>query len=73
MCRVMNNRIQSYRKQVSMKQQILAQKLGVNRTYLSKVENHVNNLSPELMIKVCTIFECDIADMFFINKSDGDI
>lgn len=69
----MGNRIQVYRKQSNMRQQVLADKLGINRTYLSKLENYVHNPSPELMIKVCTFFECDLGDMFTIeNETDND-
>lgn len=68
MSRIMSNRIQVFRKQSNMRQQVLADTLGINRTYLSKLENYVHNPSPELMIKVCTVFDCELGDMFAINK-----
>lgn len=68
MNRIMSNRIQVYRKQSNMRQQVLADRLGINRTYLSKLENYVHNPSPELMIKVCTLFDCDLGDMFTITN-----
>ncbi len=74
MNRVMSNRIQLYRKQSNMRQQLLADKLGINRTYLSKLENYVHNPSPELMIKVCTVFDCELGEMFSIsNELNEDI
>lgn len=68
MSRIMGNRIQTFRKEQKMRQQVLADRLGINRTYLSKLENYVHNPSPELMIKVCTVFDCELGDMFTINK-----
>ncbi len=74
MNRVMSNRIQLYRKQSNMRQQLLADRLGINRTYLSKLENYVHNPSPELMIKVCTVFDCELGEMFSIsNELNEDI
>lgn len=67
MSRVMGNRIQTFRKQSNMRQQTLADQLGINRTYLSKLENYVHNPSPELMIKLCEVFECDLGEMFTIT------
>lgn len=70
MSRIMANRIQTYRKQASMRQQALADELGINRTYLSKLENYVHNPSPDLMIKLCEVFECDLGDMFTIQDEN---
>ncbi|MBN2794973.1 MAG: helix-turn-helix transcriptional regulator [Clostridia bacterium] len=67
MAKVMGNRIQVYRKQYNMRQQTLADQLGINRTYLSKLENYVHNPSPELMIRLCEVFECDLGDMFTVE------
>lgn len=69
MSRIMGNRIQVYRKQSNMRQQTLADQLGINRTYLSKLENYVHNPSPELMMKLCEVFECDLGDMFTVDNS----
>lgn len=66
MSRVMNNRIKTYRKQSKMRQQVLADRLGINRTYLSKLENYVHNPSPELMMKMCELFKCDVGDLFSV-------
>jgi DNA-binding XRE family transcriptional regulator len=70
MSKIMSNRIQVYRKQASMRQQALADELGINRTYLSKLENYVHNPSPDLMIKLCEVFECDLGDMFTIQEEN---
>lgn len=66
MSRIMGNRIQVYRKKSNMRQQVLADELGINRTYLSKLENYVHNPSPELMIKMCELFKCDVGDLFSV-------
>jgi putative transcriptional regulator len=70
MSKIMSNRIQVYRKQASMRQQALADELGINRTYLSKLENYVHNPSPDLMIKLCEVFECDLGYMFTIQEEN---
>lgn len=72
MSKIINNKIQTYRKETNMRQQVLADKLGINRTYLSKLENYVHNPSPDLMIKLCTVFECNIGDMFSIESDSND-
>lgn len=72
MYKIMSNKIQAYRKESKMRQQVLADQLGINRTYLSKLENYVHNPSPDLMIKVCDVFECDLGDMFSISIIEGE-
>jgi len=72
MSRVMGNRIQIYRKKSNMRQQVLADELGINRTYLSKLENLVHNPSPELMIKMCELFKCDVGDLFSVMQEQGE-
>lgn len=72
MSRIMENRIQYYRKKSNMRQQMLADELGINRTYLSKLENYVHNPSPELMIKLCELFKCDVGDLFTISNQLKD-
>lgn len=72
MSRIMENRIQYYRKKSNMRQQMLADELGINRTYLSKLENYVHNPSPELMIKMCELFKCDVGDLFTISNQLKD-
>ena len=73
MSRVMGNRIQVYRKKSNMRQQVLADELGINRTYLSKLENYVHNPSPELMIKMCELFKCDVGDLFSVVKEYQEV
>lgn len=72
MSRVMGNRIRVYRKESDMRQQTLADELGINRTYLSKLENYIHNPSPELMIKLCELFECNLGEMFTIDLENID-
>lgn len=61
------NNIQPYRISKSFTQEKLAKKLGVTRTYLSKLENQKFSPSPDLMAKVCKVFNVDIGDMFYVN------
>jgi len=72
MSRVIGNRIRIYRKMNDMRQQALADELGINRTYLSKLENYIHNPSPELMIKVCEVFDCNLGEMFTIGTEHLD-
>ena len=73
MYKIMSNKIQVYRKESKMRQQTLADQLGINRTYLSKLENYVHTPSPDLMIKVCDVFECDLGDMFSIIENGNSL
>lgn len=72
MARIIGNRIRVYRKLHDMRQQALADELGINRTYLSKLENYIHNPSPELMIKVCEVFDCKLGEMFSIRSDHMD-
>lgn len=72
MARIIGNRIRIYRKLNDMRQQTLADELGINRTYLSKLENYIHNPSPELMIKVCEVFDCNLGEMFTIDLDQMD-
>ncbi len=73
MSRVMGNKIQFYRKKSNMRQQVLADELGINRTYLSKLENYVHNPSPELMIKMCELFNCELGDLFSVLQEMNEV
>lgn len=52
------NRIKELRLERGMTQKDLAARLGVVRTTLSNYENEVNQLDPETIRRICSIFDC---------------
>ena len=60
------NSIRNFREQKGLTQEELAEKLGIIRTYLSKLENQKFSPGPELMAKMCTFFGVSLGDMFYI-------
>ena len=52
------NRIKELRSERGMTQKDLAVMLGVVRTTLSNYENEVNQLDPETIRRICSIFDC---------------
>lgn len=61
------NRIRLYRKANGLNQQEVADHLGIDRTYLSKLENQRHCPGPELMVKVCRLFNTSLGDMFYLE------
>ena len=63
-------KIQSLRKSSGMSQEVLAQKLNVNRNLLSRVETGKNDPDFSLVVNVSKIFNVDIASLADLdNKS----
>lgn len=62
------NRIQNYRKGLDISQEEMADALWIQRTYLSKIENHVHSPGPELMKKICEFFNKDLGEIFYIES-----
>lgn len=60
------NRIKQYRKTKYLRQQELADKLCIDRTYLSKLENQHLSAGPELMYKICTLLEVELGEIFYV-------
>ena len=57
----------------SMSQSMLAQKLNLSIRQVSRLENGINFLSVENLIKYCEIFKDFNINKLFINeKSEGD-
>lgn len=44
----------------------LAEKLDINYTYLSKIENHKANPSKETVIKIAKYFNCDADELMIL-------
>ena len=48
-----------------IKQQELAEMVGISREYLRKIENDVANPTKTIMIKIAEILECSVQELFF--------
>ena len=48
-----------------IKQQELAEMVGISREYLRKIENDVANPTRSIMIKIAEILECSVQELFF--------
>ena len=62
------NNIQKLRASQGHDQQTLADKLGVTRTYLSKLENQRFSPGPGLMQKACRFFGKPLGEVFYIEN-----
>ena len=63
------NNIQKYRQHRGIDQQKLADELGIDRTYLSKLENQKFSPGTGLMYRICRYFGVELGEMFYINNS----
>lgn len=59
-----NEKIKAVRKQLNLTQQEVADKLGVSKQYLSKVENGMTELSKEKIITFCKEYNISFEWMF---------
>ncbi|MGL5559897.1 MAG: helix-turn-helix transcriptional regulator [Paraclostridium dentum] len=62
---IIKNNLFYIRKELKMSQQILAKKVGISRTYLSKIENGHSNPSTEITYKIANVLNKSIEDIFF--------
>ena len=61
---LMGTRIKNLRKEKKMSQEELASKLGISRSYLTKIENGQRGLSIEIMQKLCKVFNITMEEFF---------
>ena len=61
---LMGTRIKNLRKEEKMSQEELASKLGISRSYLTKIENGQRGLSIEIMQKLCKVFNITMEEFF---------
>lgn len=66
------NRIKELRLERGMTQKDLAARLGVVRTTLSNYENEVNQLDPETIRRICSIFDCTADYLLGISSRRSD-
>lgn len=57
-------RIKELRHQLKLSQEALANKAGVDRTYMTDVENGRRNISVEILEKIIAALEVSFADFF---------
>ena len=69
--KLIGSRIKSLRKENKMSQEELASKLGISRSYFSKIENDQRGLSIEIMQKLCKVFNMSM-DKFLETIEEKD-
>ena len=69
--KLIGSRIKSLRKENKMSQEELASKLGISRSYFSKIENGQRGLSIEIMQKLCKVFNMSM-DEFLETIEEKD-
>lgn len=70
--KLMGSKIKKLRKDAKMSQEELASKLGISRSYFSKIENNQRGLSIDIMQKVCRIFNISMDDFFGTLEAKDD-
>lgn len=53
-------RFQAFRKEIGLTQQELADKLGIKRSSVARIENGYGNMTVPVMIKAADIFGCSL-------------
>ena len=69
--KLIGSRIKSLQKENKMSQEELANKLGISRSYFSKIENGQRDLSIEIMQKLCKVFNMSM-DEFLETIEEKD-
>lgn len=69
--KLIGSRIKKLRKDSKMNQEELASKLGISRSYYSKIENDQRGLSIEIMQRLCKVFNISM-DEFFGTLEEKD-
>ena len=63
----MNNRIKQLRKELGLRQEDMAKKLGVTRQTIIAVENDKYNPTLELAMKIAKLLKMNVEDVFFLD------
>lgn len=63
----MQVRVQVYREARRMKRAELARKIGVDRSFISRIEQGTRCPRGELMLKLARVFECKVEDLFCLD------
>lgn len=63
----MNNRIKQLRKELGLRQEDMAKKLGVTRQTIIAIENDKYNPTLELAMKIARLLKMNVEDIFFLE------
>ncbi|MBE6470047.1 MAG: helix-turn-helix transcriptional regulator [Coriobacteriaceae bacterium] len=63
----MRNKIKTLRKDAGLRQEDLANELGVSRQTIIAIENDKYNPTLELAMKIARLFELHVEDVFFLD------
>lgn len=63
----MNNRIKQLRKELGLRQEDMAKKLGVTRQTIIAIENDKYNPTLELAMKIARLLKMNVEDIFFLD------
>lgn len=64
----MNNHLELFRKQQNIKQETLADAMGVSRQTISSIETGKYNPSIILAIKIARFFNCTVEEIFIYEE-----
>ena len=63
----MNNRIKQLRKELGLRQEDMAKKLGVTRQTIIAIENDKYNPTLELAMKIAKLLKMTVEEVFFLD------
>ena len=66
----MQNRIKQLRKQAGLRQEDLAQELGVTRQTIIAIENNKYNPTLELAMKLARRLDLHVDEIFFLDEEE---
>ena len=66
----MQNRIKQLRKQVGLRQEDLAQEMGVTRQTIIAIENNKYNPTLELAMKLARRLDLHVDEIFFLDEEE---
>ena len=64
----MRNNIKQLRKQAGLRQEDMANQLGVSRQTIIAIENDKYNPTLELAMKIAVLLKLKVEDIFFLNE-----
>lgn len=68
--KLIGQRIKDKRKKAGFTQDFLAEKLDVSIGYISQVERGITKISLDLLARISTVLDCDIAE-FVVGSAPG--
>ncbi len=67
------HRIKSYRKKMQMTQEELADKIGISREYLGRIERGQNGISIDLAIILSDVFQVSVEEVLAIDTGKSKL